>query len=69
MNEYSLMFQYDPDDKIYVGSVLEIPWCMAHGDTQEEALKELKSSLALWLKCAEEDGLEIPKPMHYAVSI
>jgi len=38
---------------------------MAHGHTQEEAMKEIKTALKLWVETAAEDGLEIPKPMLY----
>ncbi len=42
MAEYSIFMQYDSQDKIYVASVPELQGCMTHGETKEEALKELK---------------------------
>lgn len=68
MPNYSMFFQFDPVDRIYVGSITEIPGCMAHGDTVEDAMRELKESLILWLEVAKESGIEIPEPQHYAMS-
>ena len=52
MAEYSIFMQYDPQDKIYV----------AHGETKEEALKEIEIAKELWIETALEDGLPIPEP-------
>ena len=65
MKNYSMLFQYDTTDRIYVGSVLEIPGCMAHGETQEDAMRELKIALELWLRVAKDEGLEVPEPLTY----
>ena len=62
MAEYSIFIKYDPIDKIYVASVPELPGCMAHGDTKEQALKEIESAKELWIETALEDGQPIPEP-------
>lgn len=62
MAEYSIFMQYDPQDKIYVASVPELQGCMAHGETKEEALKEIEIAKELWIETAKEDGLPIPEP-------
>ena len=62
MAEYSIFMQYDPQDKIYVVSVPELQGCMAHGETKEEALKEIEIAKELWIETALEDGEEIPEP-------
>ena len=69
MKNYSMFFQYDTIDRIYVGSVLEIPGCTAHGETQEDAMRELKTALKLWLKIAKDEGLEIPEPLIYGQTL
>ena len=38
---------------------------MAHGDTIEDAIKEIQIALELWLKTANEMGIVIPMPMLY----
>ncbi|HBA49570.1 MAG TPA: type II toxin-antitoxin system HicB family antitoxin [Lachnospiraceae bacterium] len=62
MAEYSIFMQYDPQDNIYVASVPELPGCMAHGETKEEALKEIELARELWIETALEDGETIPEP-------
>ena len=64
MSTYSMFFQYDPTDRVYVGNIAEIPGCKAHGSTIEDAMKELKISLELWLETAANTGIEIPQPRH-----
>lgn len=60
--EYTVIIQYDSTDKIFVASIPDLPGCMAHGETQAEALQELSVARDLWLETAEEVGKEIPKP-------
>lgn len=62
MTEYSVFIQYDPIDKIFVASVPELPGCMAHGETKEEALKEIEVVKDMWIESALEDGEKIPEP-------
>lgn len=67
MAEYSIFIQYDANDKIYVASVPELPGCMAHGSTKEQALREIEIAKELWIETALEDGQSIPKPDLLAV--
>lgn len=62
MAEYSIFIKYDPIDRIYVASVPELPGCMAHGKTKEQALKEIEIAKELWIETALEDGQTIPDP-------
>ena len=62
MAEYSVFMQYDPNDHIFVASIPELPGCMAHGETKEEALKEIDIAKDLWIKTALEDGQIVPEP-------
>ena len=62
MAEYSAFIQYDPIDKIYVASVPELSGCMAHGNTKEQALREIETAKELWIETALEDGQPVPEP-------
>lgn len=62
MSEYSVFIKYDSNDKIYVANIPELPGCMAHGSTREQALKEIETAKELWIETALEDGLPIPEP-------
>ena len=65
MGRYSVVIKYCSSDNIYVASVPELRGCMAHGDTQAQALKEIQIAMELWLETAEEVGEIIPEPMMY----
>ena len=66
MAEYSIFIQYDKDDKIYIASIPELKGCIAHGQTKEEALREIEIAKNLWIECALEDGEELPEPMLFS---
>jgi len=65
MQRYSILIQYDGKDEIYVANIPELPGCMAHGRTQEEAIREINIALELWLETAREVGINIPEPVLY----
>lgn len=46
----------------FIARVVEFPGCMAHGETEVEALAELAEVQKAWLEIRLEDGLEIPEP-------
>ncbi len=62
MAEYSIFIKYDPSDQVFVASIPELPGCMAHGETKEQALREIEIAKELWIETALEDGESIPKP-------
>ena len=63
---YSVLIQYDDRDNIYVASIPELNGCIAHGNTQEEAMSEIKIAQELWIETANEQGMKIPDPMLFA---
>jgi predicted RNase H-like HicB family nuclease len=52
----------DGDGAYWVARVVELPYCAIHGDTPEEALKEIKTVKREWLETSLEMGNEIPEP-------
>jgi len=65
MNElkYTIEIFYSEEDEGYIAVVPELPGCSAFGETPEEALKEVKIAIKLWIEAAKKEGREIPKPM------
>jgi predicted RNase H-like HicB family nuclease len=53
---------WSDEDDAYVVEVPELPGCMAHGKSRQEAIQNAEDAISLWVKTAEEDRLEIPKP-------
>lgn len=62
MNEYTVIIYWCQEDEIYVAEIPEIKGCLAHGDSKDEALREIDLVAAEWLKLAAEKGWEIPEP-------
>ena len=65
MPKYSILIQYDSIDNIYIASVPELKGCMAHGDTPEDAVREIQIALELWIETAVEYGDKLPEPVTY----
>lgn len=53
----------DASGQYWVARVVELPHCMIHGDTAEEAVKEIEEVKRDWIKSNLEDGLPIPEPV------
>lgn len=62
MNKYEIIIYWSNDDKAFIAEVPELPGCMAHGDTQENALKSINQAIELWIDTAKEFGDPIPEP-------
>ena len=60
---YSYLVEYSSEDEAYVAKCIELG-IMAHGDTQEEAIQEIKEGTRVHLLMLEEDGNEIPEPFN-----
>lgn len=54
---------YSEEDERYIAVVSELPGLCAFGETEEEALKEIKVAIEMWIEAAKKEGREIPKPM------
>lgn len=62
MQKYEIVLYWSNIDQVYIGEVPELAGCMAHGETQEAALKNANQAIALWLDTAREFGDPIPEP-------
>lgn len=61
MNHYEIIIYWSDDDQVFVADVPELPGCMAHGDTHESALAEVKQAMALWIVAAQAEGRTVPQ--------
>ena len=62
MHKYEIIIYWSNEDAAYVAEAPELPGCVAHGDTQEAALKHINEAVSLWLETAREFGEPIPEP-------
>ena len=59
---YSMIIQWDSRDDIFVVRVPELPGCVTHGETYEEAVKQGKDAIESWLIAAIAENEPIPAP-------
>jgi len=62
MGRYEIILYWSNEDQIFVAEIPELPGCLAHGETQESALANIKEAMDLWLDTAIKYGDEIPQP-------
>ncbi len=62
MSKYEIILYWSNEDKVFVAEVPELPGCMAHGKTQEAALRNAKQAIRLWVDTAKEFGDPVPAP-------
>jgi predicted RNase H-like HicB family nuclease len=59
---YEIIIFWSDEDGAYVADIPELQGCMAHGDTYESALANIKSAMELWIETAKEFNDPIPQP-------
>ena len=61
MNRFEIIIYWSDEDHAFVADVPELPGCMAHGDSQEHALAEVKEAMVLWIESAQAYGRAVPQ--------
>ncbi|TVM00742.1 type II toxin-antitoxin system HicB family antitoxin [uncultured Candidatus Kuenenia sp.] len=62
MYKHAIEIFYSEEDEGYIAVVPELSECSAFGETEEEALEEVKTARYLWLETAKKERRKIPKP-------
>ncbi len=62
MGKHEVIIYWSKEDEAYIAEVPELPGCMAHGSTQEKALKNALDAVTLWIETAKEFGDPVPVP-------
>jgi predicted RNase H-like HicB family nuclease len=62
MYKYEIIIYWSSEDEAFIAEVPELPGCMSHGNTPEDALKNAKEAIQLWIDTAKEFGDPIPEP-------
>ena len=61
-HRYEIILYWSNEDSCFIAEVPELRGCMSHGNTQEEALREIQVAMDLWIETAQEFGDPIPAP-------
>ena len=62
MNKYEIIIYWNETDKVFVAEMPELKGCIAHGETQDEALREINTVAIEWLEIAKEKNWNISEP-------
>jgi predicted RNase H-like HicB family nuclease len=62
MHRYETIIYWSNEDQLFIADVPELPGCIAHGDTPQEALAQAQEAMALWIETATEFGDPVPEP-------
>ena len=62
MYKYEIILYWSNEDAAFVAEVPELPGCLAHGNSQTEALENVNEAMELWIDTAREFGDAIPQP-------
>ncbi|MDD5330902.1 MAG: type II toxin-antitoxin system HicB family antitoxin [Sulfuricella sp.] len=62
MDKHEIILYWSDEDQAFIADVPELPGCMAHGETQELALANVKQAMQLWIDTASEFGDPVPQP-------
>ena len=60
--KYETIIYWSKEDSAFIAEVPELPGCISHGASQEEALANVNEAILLWLDTAKEFGDPIPEP-------
>lgn len=64
MKDYHINVFYSEEDECYIADIPDLRYCSAHGDTADEAVREVQIAKELWLETAVEKGITVPEPRY-----
>jgi len=62
MDKYEVIIYWSDEDSAFIAEAPELPGCIAHGDSRENALASVRTAIELWIEIAKEFGDPIPQP-------
>ena len=67
MADYHINVFWSEEDGCYIADIPDLEFCSAHGDTPEDALREVLIAKEGWLAVARERDISIPEPRYRPV--
>lgn len=59
---YSMLIRWSEEDQAYLVTVPELPGCITHSHTYEEAVKQGQDAIETWIDGALAVNLPVPPP-------
>jgi len=69
MHKYEVIIYWSNEDQVFIAEVPELPGCMAHGSSQEEALASANVAIQLWIDTAREFSRSVPQPKEHRLML
>ena len=61
-DHYTIVIKWSEEDNAYIVTVPELPGCITHGDTYEEAVQQGRDAIESWIDARRASGRTIPAP-------
>jgi predicted RNase H-like HicB family nuclease len=61
-DHYTMVIQWSEEDNAYIVTVPELPGCITHGETYEEAISQGRDAIESWIDASIALGHPIPTP-------
>jgi len=68
-SRYHINVFFSAEDKCFIADIPDLKYCSAHGDTPEEALREVLVAQELWLESARAGKKPVPQPRYRPASL
>lgn len=62
---YQALITWSPEDDLFIAQVPDLPGCMAHGESEAEALANIRDAILLYIDDVVECGEPLPQPRQY----
>ena len=66
---YEVTIFWSEENSAFIAVVPELPGCIAHGASYEEALMNARDEMEVWMDRAREQGDPIPKPKPHRLTL
>lgn len=66
--KYEVLIYWSEPDDAFIAEVPELPGCMTHGDTYQQAAERVEEAMRGWLKAWTALGREVPVARHRALT-
>jgi predicted RNase H-like HicB family nuclease len=64
MSQYHINLFWSQEDACWIADIPDLKYCSAHGETPDEALREVIAAKKAWLASAKAHKRQIPKPRY-----
>jgi predicted RNase H-like HicB family nuclease len=64
MSEYHINLFWSQEDKCWIADIPDLKFCSAHGESPDDALREVQIAQKAWLASARAHKKRVPKPVY-----